>query len=357
MIVGTGAFLLMGVLGGFFVGLFRGENTADLPLQTQSSGVVLSETVGAPSPTPFLFQEMTIPYLRTYTFSSNLAELRQYAETNTYVSYLTSYMSDNLRINGLLTIPKGERPADGWPAVVFVHGYIPPASYSTTENYAAYVDYLARNGVVVFKIDLRGHGQSEGEAGGGYYSGDYVIDTLYARAALMAAEFVNPHAVGLWGHSMAGNIVLRSMASKLDIPAAVIWAGAVYTYEDMQAYGIDDTSYRPPAQASERQRKRQLLRETYGDFNSQSLFWRQVAPTDYLQDFQGALALHHAVDDSVVSIEYSRNLTRLLSQNGVEYELYEYTTGGHNLSGASFNQAMRRTVDFYTQQLNREMGE
>ena len=46
------------------------------------------------------------------------------------------------------------------------------------------MDYLAQNGFVVFKIDLRGHGDSEGEPGGGYFGADYVTDTLNAHSAL-----------------------------------------------------------------------------------------------------------------------------------------------------------------------------
>ena len=55
--------------------------------------------------------------------------------------------------NGLLTVPLGDVPAGGFPAIVFVHGYIPPEIYRTTERYVDYVDALARSGFVVFKID------------------------------------------------------------------------------------------------------------------------------------------------------------------------------------------------------------
>ncbi len=299
------------------------------------------------------FAEMTVPVLRDREFSSQLGELKKYSESATYTSYLTSYNSDGLRVNGLLTIPKGDEPTGGWPAVVFVHGYIPPTLYKTTGNYSDYVNYIARNGFVVFKIDLRGHDQSEGTPGGGYYSSDYVIDTLNARAALQKSDFVNVDAVGLWGHSMAGNVLMRAFAARPEIPAVVIWAGAVYTYADMQEYGIDDNSYRPPTTGnnSERLRKRQALRDQYGDFNSDSEFWKQVAPSNYLGDLKGALNIHHAVDDSVVSVEYSRNLMSLLSKTDVEHKLYEYSTGGHNISGGSFSTAMQRTVDFYKSKL------
>ncbi len=334
------------VVLGFYV-LYTNGRTSEI--ETLVSEV--KENLPKPSPSPFPFQELTIPYLRNREFVSKLNNLSQASETAAYTAYLTSYDSDGLKVNGLLTRPKGSMPQGGWPAIVFVHGYIPPSQYRTTENYASYVDYLARSGFVVFKIDLRGHGDSEGEAGGAYYSSDYVIDTLNAYAALERSEFVNPNKIGLWGHSMAGNVLFRSFTVKPTIPAVVIWAGAVYSYSDIQEFGIDDNSYRPPPQNTERARKRQELRNTYGEFDPTSDFWRQVAPTNYVGDLKGAIQLHHAVNDNVVSINYSRNLMRLLNGTSISHELNEYPGGGHNLTGSTFTEAMQKTVNFFKEHL------
>jgi uncharacterized protein len=294
-----------------------------------------------------LFEELTIPYLRQKQYNSLLGDRIVYQKNASYTSYLTTYDSDGLKINGLLTIPGGEMPDGGWPAIVFVHGYIAPTIYETTTRYVEYVNSLARNGFVVFKIDLRGHGNSEGEAGGAYYSSDYVVDTLHAYSALQSSEFVNSNRIGLWGHSMAGNVVMRSLATKPDIPAVVVWAGAGYTYSDLLEYQLNDQSYRPPTQNTERQRRRQALRDEHGEFSPESDFWKLVVPTNYLGDVKGSIQLHHAIDDSVVSVEYSRNLSNILGNTPIPHELYEYQTGGHNIVSPSFGVAMQRTVDFY----------
>lgn len=305
-----------------------------------------------PQPSPGPFAELTIPFLRQLTFSSRLGELKQVAKPTNYTSYLTSYTSDSLRINGLLTVPTGETPTDGWPAVVFIHGYIPPDSYRTTEKYEAYVDYLARNNLVVFKIDLRGHDDSEGEANGAYYSSDYVVDVLNAQAALATADFVNPNKIGLWGHSMAGNVALRALAVKPTIPVAVIWAGAVYSYTDWQKYGLSDHSFQLTQQRrSDREAKRKILFDAHGEFSPESEFWKQVAATNYLNDIQTAIQIHHAVDDAVVNVGYSQDLSKLLDTATVPHEFYEYDSGGHNITGASFNTAMQRTVEFFQKKM------
>jgi dipeptidyl aminopeptidase/acylaminoacyl peptidase len=315
---------------------------------------LISSAVNAtstPTPTPVPFRELTVPYLREQRYDSRLGERTLVSDAGSYRSYLTSYTSDGLRINALLTLPNGEKPPTGWPAVVFIHGYIPPAQYATLERYGDYIDYIARNGFAVLKIDLRGHGESEGEPSGAYYSGDYIIDTLNAYAALQAADDIDGSRIGLWGHSMAGNIVMRAMAAKPDIPAGVIWGGAVYTYTDFLQYRITDSSYVPPASNSPAITRRSRIVAANGDISADNPYWRQVAPATYLGELKGAVQLHHAVDDDVVSIEYSRNLTKLMKEAGTTHESYEYATGGHNIVGISFVQAMEGTVQFYKKYL------
>lgn len=305
-----------------------------------------------PSPTPMPFFNLTIPGFREKSYSSGIGSLMQDFTGDNYTAYLTSYISDSYRINALLTKPKGEMPKGGWPAIVFVHGYIPPSQYVTDgQAYSAYVDYLAKNGFVVFKIDLRGNGNSQGTPGGGYYGADYVTDTLNAYGALQNSNFVNPKEIGLWGHSMAGNIVMRSFAVKPTIPAVVIWAGAVYSYTDQRKYGIHDNSYQPANTPSSILNLRRQLTEKYGSPSAQSIFWREMAPTSYLNDLKGAIEIHHAQNDNVVNIGYSRDLVALLDKTKVPHEYFEYPTGGHNISSPSFDLAMQRTVEFYQKYL------
>ena len=303
------------------------------------------------TPTPYPLYELTIPYLRSRTYESTLGNREVYEQHTNYTSYITSYDSDGLTIQGLLTIPTGKMPKRGWSAIVFVHGYIPPNQYETTAKYEDYVDYLAKNGFVVFKIDLRGHGNSQGVATGAYYSADYVIDTLNAYAALQKVGFVNASKIGLWGHSMGGNVVMRAFAAKPTIPAVSIWARAVYSYSDTQKYGISDSSYQRRPSNSPRQNTRQNVSDRYGNPGSDSAFWYDMAPTNFLSDLKGAIHISHAIDDTMVNIGYSRDLMTLLDKTRVVHEFYEYTNGGHNIADPSFVPAMQNTVSFYKKYL------
>ncbi len=339
--------LLSGIV--WYIGVVKGQ---EISLKNASIGTENTKTEQNNNLENDPFYDMTIPYLRSKSYQSKLGPRELIGNNSFYTSYLTSYTSDGLKINGLLTVPSGETPPDGWPAIVFIHGYIPPSSYTTTDNYIAYINYLASQGFVVLKIDLRGHANSEGEASGAYYSGDYVVDTINAYKALQGTDFVNPKAVGLWGHSMAGNVILRSMAALPEIPAIVVWGGAVYTYSDMAKYGIDDNSYRPPTDMSNRQRRRDELRNLHGEFDPSDTFWKTVPATNYLSDIKGAIQLNHTVDDPVVNVGYSRDLNTLLDTTLIPHELHEYDSGGHNFTGSAFNQAMQNTTNFYKNHLS-----
>lgn len=350
-IIDLAIILILVFASAFFVG-FRIFKKSGLPITRNIIGNIsrneISPTI---TPTPFPFQEMTIPGLRNRSYESTLSDLEKVSDHESYTSYTTSYSSDGLKIYGYLTIPKGDVPDGGWPGLIFVHGYIPPQNYKTLSNYVSYVDPIAKNGFVVFKIDLRGHDKSEGDPAGAYYSAGYIIDTLNAYSALQNADFVNPNRVGLWGHSMAGNIVFRSFVATENVPAAVIWAGAGYTYLDLQQFRISDNSYRPPPPNSQREKERQRLRDLYGNFDPNSWFWKEVVPTNYLEGVSGALLINHAVDDNVVSIDYSRNLMKILDSTGISHKLIEYPSGGHNITGAPFTKAMDNTVEFYKENL------
>ncbi|GAG39353.1 unnamed protein product, partial [marine sediment metagenome] len=252
-----------------------------------------------------------------------------------------------------------EPPQDGFKAIVFNHGYVPPADYRTTERYSAYVDYLAWSGFVVLKIDYRGHGDSQGQPTGSYFSPGYTIDSIAALKSLQTLDIIDPKGIGMWGHSMAGNLVLRAMLIEPDIKAGVIWAGAVYSYDDFVKYGIDDNTYRPPEnletqEASGRRRRSREIFDTYGRPDSQVDYWKAVSLTENIEFLNSPLQIHHARNDEVVSIGYSYDLTAVLQENGKEYEFYNYEGGGHNLNSPYFDQAMLRTVEFFQNKLESE---
>ena len=212
--------------------------TSPTSTATLTSTITPSPTPGptatiTPSPTPTLYP-MNILAMRQTPYPGSAIQIVETLDPGAnYYRYIAYYESEGLKIYGLLTIPFGEMPATGWPAIVFNHGYIPPAVYKSTERYIAYVNNLAANGYIVYRIDYRGHDRSDGEPTGAYGSTGYTVDVLNAVSSLKMFPQVDPERIGMWGHSMGGFLTLRAMVISPDIKAAVIWAGVVASYPDL----------------------------------------------------------------------------------------------------------------------------
>jgi uncharacterized protein len=323
-----------------------------LLLSMTAVGSAQDETPEA-TPEPFeIGNELTIAALLELEIEGSEIVLEEVlANGANYSRYIASYLSEGNKIYGLLTIPFGDVPEGGFKAIVFNHGYIPPSQYVTTERYVAYVDMLAQSGFVVFKIDMRGHGNSEGEAAGSYFSPAYTIDAISALKSLQMMNIIDAEGIGMWGHSMAGNLVMRAMLIEPDIKAGVIWGGAVYSYDDFEKYRISDTSFVPPSTETPSRRRSREIIETHGRPDTSVPYWQAVSLTENIERLENPIQLHHAINDDVVNVGYSRDLAAVLEANEKVYESYEYEDGGHNIGAPAFDLAMRRTIDFFKKYL------
>ena len=266
---------------------------------------------------------------RTYPGSALKVERTLNAGSN-YTRQVVSYQSEGLTIYGLLTVPRGTPPAGGWPAIVFNHGYIPPDEYRTTERYVAYQDAFARAGFVTLKSDYRGHGDSQGDARGGYQDPGYTVDVLNAAASLKKDPRVNARRLGLWGHSMGGQLSLRAMLVDPDLKAASLWAGVIAGYDVL---------------ATDWNRAPDTPRPTLDPLNRRYL--RLLSPNAYLKDLRGRpLQLHHGTADKDVPYSFQVALANDLRAAQQPFTAYRYDGDNHNLSG-NLGVALRRSVAFF----------
>ena len=322
-----------------------------------------------PSPSPSL-HPLAIERMKQDSYpGSDLVIEETLPKGSNYTRYIASYKSEGLKIYGLLAIPDGEPPAGGfpassasrsnagWPAIIFNHGFIPPDVYRPTERYIAYVDNFARNGFVVFRPDYRGHGDSEGQPSGAYFSPGYTVDVLNAFSSVAKRSDVNPKRIGMWGHSMGGTILQRSMVINPDIKAGVIWGGVVGTYEDMFKFWWNKRRSPNPMslggmnnqQASRSGRSQFIAR--YGEAKNSDPFWYSISPANFVKDISGPIQLHHGLNDETVPWQLSESMKNILEKEGKEVEYYTYPGGDHDISDPNFSLAINRSIDFFKKYL------
>jgi len=313
------------------------------PTQTQTPAPTMT-----PTPTP---HPLEIGAMRDGEYPGSDIVIEQELDPGAnYRRYYAYYLSEGYKIYAMLTVPNGEMPEGGWPAIVFNHGYIPPTQYRTTERYVAYVDGLARNGYIVFRIDYRGHDRSEGSPSGAYSNPGYMVDVLNAVSSLQRFPQANPDKIGMWGHSMGGYLTLRAMVISDAVRAGVIWAGVVGSYPDLLYNWRRGSSSAPIPTPHPGSRRWRGWVEDYGSPEENPAFWNSISANAFLSDLSGPVQLHHGTADQEVPSEFSFNLSAQIQAVGGEVELYQYEGDNHNISNY-FSTAMGRTIAFYDRHL------
>lgn len=309
---------------------------------TAVARVVLTPTATA-TPIPAAHHPLLIANMRARSYPGSEIVIEQtLAVGSNYARYVASHLSDGFKIYGLLTVPNGEAPATGWPIILFNHGHVTPELYRTTERYVAYQDGFARNGYITFKSDYRGHGNSEGEALSGHANPDYTTDVLNALTSLQRYPGADPARIGMWGHSMGGSIVLRSMIVTDTVKVGVTWAGVVASYPDL----LERSELLGVAVPEWFARWRDEFIAAYGTPEENPDFWASISPNSYLADLSGPIQLHHTSGDESVPVQYSDVLADQIEAVGGVVEYFRYPGDNHNIS-ANFGVAMARSIAFF----------
>ena len=156
--------------------------------------------------------------------------------------------ADGMEIHNQLFMPKGLRPGERRPALVFVHGG-PPRQMLPTYHYMmaythmfAFNQYLADQGYVVLSINYRlgiGYGKSFQNAPGSFNAGNAEYQDVVAGARyLQARPDVDPTRVGIYGQSYGGLLTAQALARNSDIFVAGADLAGLHLYTNV----LNDTS-------------------------------------------------------------------------------------------------------------------
>jgi fermentation-respiration switch protein FrsA (DUF1100 family) len=131
----------------------------------------------------------------------------------------------NVTLAATLTIPSGKGP---FPAVVLITGSGPQDRDESLLGHKPFLvlsDYLTRHGIAVLRADDRGTGKSTGDFSTAT-TADFATDTEAGIAYLKTRAEVNPHKIGLIGHSEGGIIAPMIAARNSDVAFIVMMAGS-----------------------------------------------------------------------------------------------------------------------------------
>jgi len=281
--------------------------------------------VGRPSDRSPGGSPLSIPALRARNFPSSEIRLHKAAARHDdYTSYVMSYNSDGLHITGMATIPAGRGP---FPVVLLNHGYVLPSQYATGVGTRVMADALGRRGVVTLATDYRGLGGSHDDTRLNIGARlEFVIDVLNLASAAREFPEAQPGRIGVWGHSLGGELAIRAGVVDPWIGPIALWAPLSVWLDDISDY------YRVPTSRSSDQLRAAL------------------SAGNYLDGLTGPVDIHQGGNDLAVDPAWASKLRLALGEAGVASNLYHYPGMGHLLN-ASAQTVVRNSAEFLRRNL------
>ncbi len=130
----------------------------------------------------------------------------------------------NVHLAGTLTLPMGKGP---FPGVVLITGSGPQDRDEALLDHRPFLvlaDHLTGQGIAVLRVDDRGVGKSTGDFAKAT-TADFATDVEASLAYLKGRPEVDPHKLGLIGHSEGGVIAPMVAARNHDVAFIVLMAG------------------------------------------------------------------------------------------------------------------------------------
>lgn len=251
--------------------------------------------------------------------------------------------TDGMEIPGQLFLPRGLKPGERRPAVIFLHGgsrrqmllgWNPMYYY---HNAYAFNQYLASRGYIVLSVNYRsgtGYGLEFREAlNYGATGASEFQDVLGAGLWLRSRADVDPKRIALWGGSYGGYLTALGLARASDLFAAGVDFHGVHEW----VRDIQDTR---PGSA---QMKEEFLRRAW-----------ESSPMAGVAGWRSPVLLIHGDDDRNVIFNQTVQLVDELRKRGVEYELLVFPDEVHDfLLQKNWLRGYRAAAGFLERKLGR----
>ena len=286
---------------------------------------------------------LTVDALSSRSYDGGvIVSQRVMARFPSFTRHLIRWQADGLRQYGFANIPTGAKKR---AVVLLLHGYVNPATYSTTTYTTRYADALAQAGYVVLHPNYRGHGLSAGRADGLFRVG-YALDVLNLAASLRKQagskgflSTADGSRVALWGHSMGGGIAHRVLTVRPAWFKAAVLYGAmsaderenserIYNFYSNQSRGV--TEYRTP-----------------------EAWLKLISPLAYLPRVTAKISVHHGAADASVPLAWSLRYCQTMKRLEKSISCNTYAAAPHLFNRGSRTDALfqARVLSFFKSSL------
>lgn len=273
-------------------------------------------------------------------FDGRDLELGDVLESNSsYTRYFITYQSGDLKISGILNIPKESVPAGGFPVLFLNHGHIATSIYTNGRGLRREQDYLARQGFAVLHSDYRNHAQSDKDPNNeSSLRLGYIEDVINAILAVKNSEIpeLSKERFGMLGHSMGGGIAQAIMVIKPDLVDAIVLYAPVSS-------DVVDSFNRWTSRNSEIVEK---LESSHGLPKENPQFWKNNSPRTFFDRAESPVMIFHGTADQSCEISWSRQTRDLLKAGDKQVELIEYPGEPHEFAVAHTD-FMRKSSEFF----------
>lgn len=300
----------------------------------------------------------SIDELRAENRDVSLILVREIKGGPGFSSYLYSYKSSGLKVHAMVAVPETPKPENGYPVLIANHGHHPePPKYGITEEgkdwrpgdyYRRIPELFTARGFMVVMPDFRGHNNSEGFefTEGMLESSYYTEDVLNLLAGLDSLDRIDQDNVFMWGHSMGGEVTLRTLVASDRIKGASLWSsvgGDIWDqsyyysrYSDPTAFDSSET----PKSVMDRLRGR--IAALDDDFD-----YRGSEPLLHLEYLNTPIIIQHSIGDRGAAYKWSERLAKELYMRGMEYEFFSYAGADHLFNDADMELAAARDARFF----------
>jgi dipeptidyl aminopeptidase/acylaminoacyl peptidase len=276
-----------------------------------------------------------------------------------YTRYLITYKSGDLKISGIMNLPKGRGP---FPVIITNHGYINPSVYTVGRGLKREQDYFARRGYIVIHPDYRNHGLSDKDPDEmARFKLGYDKDVINCILAVKnsSKKYFDKERIGMLGHSRGGGIALNILVAKPDlVKACVLYAStSMNAWDNFERWTLGRGIRRrisrrtiSAARRREQQKRAEEILTLYGSPETNPKFWAGMSAETYLSRIKAPIAIFHGTDDDSVPIEWSDKLAAELKKEGKTVLYYKLPGEKHEFV-KDWPTFMKRSVEFFDKYL------